>query len=261
MIDWRDSIAQAFSAAIMELQISAVDAMDFASLTNAQLFDANSHDEGTLRTRKEWRQLLAPVPLIPRYRQWNVLQHDARSIAFHAIEAHDCISLMIETANAKRAIPKPKSILIAVRDEIVAQLDDPIRRLCRPAFGGKFSQLILSAPEFADALMNITSGRQPNADDMLAALESAIRQRGIDGRSADKTRSDAYQLLREHFTWLTGRTPSWTNALGVPEGDFVDFARDVYRAAGIKDITHLMLRPARASRRPRLKAISKSPPA
>ena len=259
MLDWRQNEIQTLADAIAEMGINELDALQFSSVTNSQFFEAESGAAGTLRTRNDWRKSLAPIAIMPTYQKWNEMQRDAKSLAFRAIVAHDYVSMILETAEAKKAIPNPKSILVQARDEIIAQLGDPIRRLCRTPFRGRFSQLILAAPELSNALMNKTRGCNANAYELLDAVEAAIKQRGLDGRPPDRSRSDAYQILREHYSWLTGRRPRWTNAFGVPEGDYVDFARSVYTAAGISQITHLMLRPARARRGPRRKADPKAP--
>lgn len=250
MMDYQDSEALTFGTAIGEMRIAEADARHFQELIGAT-FCTGLAEAANLRPRKDWRQLLGPVHLLPCYSQWNALKRDAQSIAFRAVEAYDYVSMMRDTIQAKKAIPEPKIVLKKARDEILQQLEDPIRALCRSPFRVPFEQLILACPEFSDALLSVSRGRTPTKHEMLIAVNSAIDQRGKNGRPRNIARSDAYQLLREHYTWLTGRAPSWTNALGVPEGDTVDFARSVYSAAGIDEITDLMLRPERAKRSPR----------
>ena len=238
MIDWRDYEVLTFEQAIKEMRIEPVRANEYANLAEID------RDPKCPNTRDDWVRVLGPMAIADLYNEHNSTERAPRNVIFRAMNAYDFVATVRTALEAKRVISRPNEFLKAIRSELHRRLNDPLRHFLGSPERIQVTHLIYGIPEVAGVLLASSNGRHAPPDEMLQAVNAVIKQRGKKGRPRLSYEHEAYDVLRENFEWLTGTPPRWSNAMGL-EGDFIDFARPVYRSVGIAEPSERMLRPRR----------------
>lgn len=240
MIDWRGYEVLTFEQAIAELRIEPAKADEYSIVA------AVDRNPKYPRTRDEWVRIMGPIPIADFYSECNSTDRDRQSLIFRAMNSYDFVSSVKSAQEAKKAIPRPNELLKVLRNELQRRVDNPFRCYFGSPVKIRAAHLIYGIPEVAGALIGSVGGKRASTQQMLYIVNKVMEQRGKKGRPPLSQEHEVYDVLREDFEWLTGKRPRWSNATGL-EGDFIDFARAVYRTVGIAEPSERMLRPRRRS--------------